>query len=73
MASNIQEGAEYTVLVTVIVGITALIVGAFAPSIGLHLVWNMLNELQLLVHLPLMNLMFPANVLQFYSILIVVA
>eukprot|EP00347_Sterkiella_histriomuscorum_P021357 403334267 len=40
-----------------------------AMSQGLQALWGMIKGLQLLTHLPLMNLIMPANLLCFYSLM----
>ena len=39
----------------------------FLLGASFHLMWNMLNELQLLIHLPIFSVVFPGNTMEFYS------
>ena len=56
-----------------ITGIAAITGSLVFSNLAIHLVWNMLNELQLMVHLPLFSPTFPANAFKLYEYIIDIA
>mgnify|MGYP000141156323 FL=1 len=54
-----------------------LVIGNFALSLvmsySMQYLWNLINGLQMIVYLPLLNLVFPANINMVLTILISVA
>lgn len=51
----------------VILGGAAGFLISFLLSAGFHLLWSLLNELQLLIHMPIFSITFPANAMTFYG------
>ncbi len=41
----------------------------FILTASLSMLWGMINTVQLIIYIPLYNLMFPANAILFYSLL----
>ena len=64
-AEQVQGVTTVAVLGTVL--FQTLLIGTMAQ------VWGMINGLQLIVHLPLVNLLFPGNVMEVVSAIISVA
>ena len=46
---------------------------AFLLSAGFHLLWSLLNDLGLLIHMPIFDITFPANAMTFYGAIAQVA
>jgi len=53
---------------------SAMIYGNLAVNIvlasSLQFLWGMINALQIIVHIPLMSIQMPSNLLVFYQLLI---
>ena len=69
--NELTEAMEDAAFVGKVVMISAGVIAAASSLIWSvlagHLVWNMLNELQLMAHLPIFSVTFPANAFIFYD------
>ena len=52
----------------IVVGSSTVVISFFLGA-ALNLMWNMLNELQLIIHLPMFSVVFPGNTMLLYSVI----
>ena len=62
--------AEAGKIIVMITAVIAVFGYGFFPLLLGHLIWSMLNELTLIVHLPIFSVTFPANAFLLYEAII---